>query len=104
MSSNVNSTLRHAISILRVMLQSDAHYIAALIKKPHYELTCSIEDVEKLEKGIKYCNLYLNFLISIEEFCILMNKCGLHEKIKHQVSPYMSENLVEKYIGYDEVD
>lgn len=61
--------------------------------------------LNKYRKSVEYCRQYLQKLISLENFCINMIKCGLHEDVKHlAIDNLLPINIVEKYVGYDEVD
>lgn len=100
------TTLRQAVSLLRTILESDMYFLLQELIKPgclKYRANPS-KDVKKFENGIKYCDLYLNNSICLDELCILINNCGLHEQLKQNVARFMSQDLIIKYIGCDEVD
>nr|WP_253308895.1 hypothetical protein [Rickettsia endosymbiont of Ceutorhynchus assimilis] len=99
--------IRQAVCLLRTRLESDMYFLLRelfeLGKKPSNGFSW-MQDVEKHENGVNCCNLYLYNSISLDDLCVLMNKYGLHEQLKQHVAKYMCEDMILKYIGYDEVD
>lgn len=83
-----NYNLRSAIASFQYTLQMKKTY----------------DDPYKYERGIKCCKWYLLNIISLKTFCKYLNKYGLHEDMKNNISQFMPKHIVEKYIGYDEVD
>ncbi len=100
-----SSCIRQAVYLLRNSLETDMYFLLqALEQEPDTNGWFSAQDVEKYENGVKSCNLYLANSISLEDLCVLMNQYGLHQQLKQYGAKYMCDDIIAKYIGYDEFD
>ena len=85
--------------LLRELLNYEMYCVLEALLKPLSGY--SSRDVEKYVNGIRYCDLYLNGVFNMEEFCAFMIRCGLHEQLKQNLCDYISKEIFVKYIGYD---
>lgn len=97
-------SLRQAVSNVRASLEYHRCCVIRELMKPNHNRFYSSQDVDRHEEGIKYCDMYLKNSINIEELLVSLDDAGFYDQLKYHLTEYLSKDLVEKYIGYDEID
>lgn len=96
------TSIEHAVGSLRFQLRCNIHDVTRRQLQEN-SIWCCFQDLEKYESGIKYCCLYLNNCISLKKFCVLMEKCDLHDQLYEHAALFSCEDVIAQILT-DEVN